>query len=156
METKRTQVVTGNDLLKARQETLKNLTEQPLRPQGKLWNMDVFSWGWTSEENIINTIHAMPNKVVWVGRYKEIKAVLGQDPSVISNISQIIALEKDPIVGSIIFPAVEFSIVGTISDAFGRAADGLQKGKVFLFTSTTKEWSEDISLFESHLTYLRG
>ena len=69
-------------LLEARNEGLQNMKETTLRPHGKLWGMDVFSWYKPSIHILSNTIHAFPFPVLWIGNGSDIYSTIEEDPSV--------------------------------------------------------------------------
>ena len=61
-----------DQLLEARQEGLRNAENSSIRPHGKLWEMDVFSWYKPNIHVLANTIHAFPFPVIWVANSSDI------------------------------------------------------------------------------------
>jgi hypothetical protein len=77
-------------LLSARKESLNRVQSTPLQARGKLWNMDVFSWLNPRNEELINTIDALPFQLIWMCKEATANQILQLDNSVLAKIRTII------------------------------------------------------------------
>jgi len=64
-ETKK-QIGAEESLLKARVEGMHQLEKGSLRPHGKLWGMDVFSWYNPMRFELENVLSSFPSPVLWL------------------------------------------------------------------------------------------
>lgn len=85
------QIKTSHDLLEARKEALQQVVHGSIRPHGKLWGMDVFSWTNPDVEAIASTIHSFPFPIVWLAPPGLLMSVVQHDPSVTGNIHTVIS-----------------------------------------------------------------
>ncbi len=83
---KETKLNSAQQLLSARQETLQKLQTTAMRPHGKLWGLDVFSWLEPDMELLANTIHSFPFQVVWISNKEILEGVVAADPQILSNV----------------------------------------------------------------------
>jgi hypothetical protein len=93
MEKKLTTSTEGT-LLRAREESLKNHEEGSLRPLGKMWGMDVFTWINPYPGMLSNTIHSFPFPVIWIGNNKDVVTTLNEDLSLSSKIHAVIVTDS--------------------------------------------------------------
>lgn len=89
------QVKTGRNLLEVRKEALNEVAYGSIRPHGKLWGMDVFSWENPHVETIAFTIHSFPFPVVWLASSELLAAVVKFDTTVVSNLHAVISYENE-------------------------------------------------------------
>lgn len=85
------QVQTNHNLLEARKRALENVVNGSIRPHGKLWGMDVFSWGNPHVELIASTIHSFPFPVIWLASSELLTAVVSFDAAVSGNAHAVIS-----------------------------------------------------------------
>lgn len=70
------QTSTQEEVLSARKIQLEELSVGSLRPHGKLWGMDVFSWFKPSLSELENTLCSFPFPVIWLTRSEDVNALL--------------------------------------------------------------------------------
>lgn len=87
------QIKTKHNLLEVRKEALEQAIHGSIRPHGKLWGMDVFSWENPTAEMIASTIHSFPFPVVWLGDSQLLTSVVEYDASILSNIHAVVSYE---------------------------------------------------------------
>ena len=124
-----------------------------MRPHGKLWGMDVFSWFHPEAELVANTLHSFPFPVIWIANGADIIAALNEDELVLNNLHALIAYDS-----SIFDLKNSWSkniniIAGTasISEAFQLLNTLKSKHKVLMFTASSENWKEDKKTFEEFL-----
>lgn len=152
-------IQTGVDerLLDARRQSLKEANSTSIRPHGKLWGMDVFSWFNADAEMISNTLHAFPFPVIWVGNKKDIMEAVNSDESLFSNLHGIIIYD-----GSVFEMGDDLlskftNCVGTnsLEEACGMIHLLKAPHKVLLFTSNGEYWEENKFKFEQFLKLVK-
>jgi hypothetical protein len=137
-------------LLRAREEVLQNSDGISLRPMGKLWGMDVFTWVNPFPGMIANTIHSFPFEVIWMGNESDVLLTLGEDHTLCANLHSVMIYDRP-----------EFSLKGTLACSIGNyictasVADALEmlktvkeSRKVLLFTVSGPRQVEDRATFE--------
>lgn len=95
MEQKKTLTKTNDNLLEIRQETLKNVSNETIRPHGKLWGMDVFTWNNPDVSMLASTIQAFPFPVVLLTPASLLMSVVDFDSTVKLNINATIVSIDD-------------------------------------------------------------
>jgi hypothetical protein len=143
----------GDRLLEARNEGLKNMKESTLRPHGKLWGMDVFSWYQPNVHVLSNTLHAFPFPIIWIGNVLDIFSVVNEDPSVCLQLNSVITFDETrfslPIES--MTKIKNFAGVNSLEDALKLLRSFKFKNAVLLFSASGDEWKEDKQTFESFL-----
>ena len=140
-------------LLEARNEGLQNMKETTLRPHGKLWGMDVFSWYKPNIHILANTIHAFPFPVLWIGNGSDIFSTIEEDPSVCIQLNTIITFDET----RFILPNEELSKikniagVNSLEDAFRLLKLFKKKNAVLLFSASNEDWKKNKLEFEEFL-----
>ncbi len=143
-----------NRLLEARNEGLQNMKESTLRPHGKLWGMDVFSWYKPSIHILSNTIHAFPFPVLWIGNGLDIYSTIQEDPTVCIQLNSIITFDET----RLILPNEELSKikniagVNSLEDAFRLLKHFQKKNAVLLFSASDEDWKKNKLVFEEFLS----
>jgi hypothetical protein len=141
-------------LLEARNEGLQNMKETTLRPHGKLWGMDVFSWYKPSIQILSNTIHAFPFPVLWIGNGSDIYSTIEEDPSVCFQLNSIITFDET----RLLLPNEELSKiknvagVNSLEDAFRLLKHFQKKNAVLLFSASDENWKKNKLVFEEFLS----
>lgn len=136
-QTKHT-IQSGEQLLQARQHNLQQLEKSSLRPHGKLWGMDVFTWYNPSGYELENTLTSFPFPVIWFGNHATIYELLNASPDVWSNLQTLCVYDS----GKIEMPAGAMqsikNVLGTteFQDIFEFIRAFKQKNAVFLFTAS--------------------
>lgn len=143
-----------NRLVEVRNESLKKLNETTLRPHGKLWGMDVFSW-YNPDINVLtNTLHSFPFKVIWVGNLSDIEKALKIDASISFQLKTIISYDG---AGTILlkkeFEKIENVLgINSLKDGFKLLKTFKAKNTVLLYTASEKNWKENKAIFEEFIT----
>lgn len=88
------EIKTEHNLLEARKKALSQVVYGSIRPHGKLWGMDVFSWINPDIEAVSLTIHAFPFPILWLSPSGLFSAVLGHDDSIVTNIQTVITCDE--------------------------------------------------------------
>jgi hypothetical protein len=141
-------------LLEARNEGLDNMKDSALRPHGKLWGMDVFSWYKPNVHILANTLHAFPFPVVWIGNVSDIFSVIKEDPTVCIQLNTIITFDEP----RFILPSPEISKIKNIAglysleDSFQFLKSFKKKNAVLLFSASDEDWKEKKLMFEDFLS----
>jgi hypothetical protein len=140
-------------LKEARNEGLKNMKETPLRPHGKLWGMDTFSWYQPNFNLVANTLHAFPFPIVWIGNSKDINNTILEDSSVCLQLKTVIVYDNSKINFSIDALEKIENIVGvsSLENAFIMLKSLKIKNAVFLFSASGENWKENRESFEDFL-----
>lgn len=143
----------ANKLVEHRLESLQENKNGKIRPHGKLWGMDVFSWNNPEIELIASTISSFPFPVIWIGNKELFDWCSMNCPTVWSNVKTVIATDHP----GIFFTNEHFldvsNVVGTNSttDALEMMKGLKQKGAVLLFTSTGIEWERNQKMFNEFM-----
>jgi len=144
-------------LLRARNEGLKLFRDSSMRPHGKLWGMDVFSWFNAEPSSIANTLHSFPFPVVWVGNGRDIKEALTEQEVVLSNLRAVVIYDSN------IFNFNDSWLDGlkncagtqTVEDAFEFVKMLKAPQTVLIFTASGEKWEEQKESFEEFLKSVR-
>ena len=145
-------------LLEARQETLQNHADAVLRPLGKLWGMDVFSWSNPFSGELANTIHSFPFEVIWIGNTVDVKKTLGMDSSLCSNLTAVIAYNAN-IFGldrEWIYNIKNCAGVESVQEALEMLKAFKESKKVLLFTSSGEDAFANRQDFETYVKMVQG
>jgi hypothetical protein len=144
-------------LLQARSEGLK-AQGSPLRPLGKLWGMDVFTWLNPTPGVLLNTMQSFPFKIVWMAGSDEVNELLNEDISLLNNIDSIVTYDasvfsfKDEWLDGLINCAG----TDTVVDAFYFVDHLKAPKKILLFTASGEEVIEKIEKFENFIQLMRS
>ena len=135
MKELKTVTTSEKNLLEVRKETLKRITTDSIRPHGKLWGMDVFSWANPDIGLISSTIHSFPFPVVFVAPSKLTMSIVEHDQTVISNIHAVVSYEDiHPPFNKVNLDAIEFvDIFNNVKDALNKISERRLKRGVVLF-----------------------
>ena len=140
-------------LIDARKEGLQNAEKTSIRPHGKLWEMDVFSWYKPNLQILANTLHAFPFPVVWIGNSTDIIRVLEEDSSLDSNLHGVFAYDNAKFIMELNSKWKIKNSAGTnsVEHTLALIQAIKQKNTVLLFTSTDDEWSIKKDYFDNYL-----
>lgn len=154
MEKKQLKVSLEDRLLQARNEGLENMKKSMLRPHGKLWGMDVFSWYQPNIHILSNTLHSFPFPIVWIGNASDIRQTLEEDPSVCLQINTVLTFDN-PV---FMLPTMEMSKINNVLGV-NSLEDGLKmikafkkKNSVLLFSASGENWEDHKKAFEDFLS----
>lgn len=148
MELKRK--ITQNPLLEARAEALKNAESQSLRPLGKLWGMDVFTWVNPSVNELAATIHSFPFPVYLFAPARLIIEFAMVDDETLKLVSWIGQYDKNisEIDASISSEIVQFSATNSVSETIDLMRLYRMDRHIVLFVATGNDWMSKINEFE--------
>lgn len=90
------QIKNKHNLLDIRKEALEKNIHGSIRPHGKLWGMDVFSWSNPDVDTMTSTVHAFPFPVIWLASADFLTEVVDFDATILSNIHAVISYDKIP------------------------------------------------------------
>jgi hypothetical protein len=142
-------------LLQARVQGLQQQERGSLRPHGKLWGMDVFSWYNPALGELENTMSSFPAPVLWLGNEKDILALFEMDHSALSNLHLVCTHDKGGFAQA--FPVERMDslpiVLGTkeLRDALELMRALKEKHGVLLFTASGENWREVKAAFDFFL-----
>lgn len=90
------QIKNKHNLLDARKKDLEQIAYGSIRPHGKLWGMDVFSWDNPDVDTMTSTVHAFPFPVIWLAPSGFLTEAVDFDATILSNIHAAISYDKTP------------------------------------------------------------
>jgi len=142
---------TQEQLLQARNGSLQEGVAGMLRPHGKLWGMDVFSWYNPALFELENTLSCFPAPVLWIGNEMDIQELVRNNSGWVSNLSLICA--HDAV--ALTLPAestIETTLgAGALKDALELLRTLKKSNGIFLFTASGDNWKEHQAEFEYFL-----
>lgn len=145
-----TKVTTDNRLLAAREEGLKNAEGHSLRPLGKLWGMDVFSWYNPSVNDLSATIATFPFPVYWMGNEAMVNELAQVDPAGMRSLEWCAQFDSAQIriTGDVLAPIPLFSATESLEEALEMLRHVKQPRHILLFTVAGNEWKRKMAAFE--------
>lgn len=154
MENKLQKTSLGDRLLEARSEGLNKMKESSLRPHGKLWGMDTFSWYQPNVNLLSNTLHSFPFPVVWIGNSVDINNTIEEDPSVCFQLNSVITFDNSRIDVPVeaISKIKNVASVNSLKDAYSVLKSFKNKNTVLLFSASGENWKENKESFEGFLS----
>ncbi len=144
---------TSNPLLQAREESLKKMNQTSIRPHGKLWGMDVFSWYAPSTELLANTLHTFPFPIVWLGNYETVNATLNLDETLTANIDTLLFHDSSKLHLSVTnwLGLKNIAAVKNLEDALKLLPSFKRKNAVLFFTANGGNWEDAKREFDNFL-----
>lgn len=142
----------ADQLLEARKEGIDRFKEGMLRPHGKLFGMNVFSWMNPNLEAIQTTIKTLPFPVFLIANLDLINA-LKQDVELMSCMDSIVCFDH----ANFFLEINELLLIrnaagtGSVKDALCFVSAFKDKDCVFLFSSNSVEFEHHKLEFESFL-----
>ncbi len=136
------------NLLEVRKKALESAVNGSIRPHGKLWGMDVFSWNNPSIEAMNSTIHSFPFPIIWLASAELLTDVVTADSTVLSNIHATISYENQLLI-EVDFP----NLVKTnnVQQAFQAMNDFRLKRGVILFCHSGVDSEFHQNAFKAYL-----
>lgn len=141
----------GQSLLDARKEALKAAERQSLRPLGKLWGMDVFTWYNPTVYELSATIATFPFPIYWLGNAALINELAQVDPAVMRSLAWC-AQYDDPVINlpaDVLGPMPLVTATESIEDALEFVRHLKQNRHILLFTVAGNEWKTRLNDFEA-------
>lgn len=142
------------ELVQLRRQQLDSPVVGGLRPHGKLWGMDVFSWFKPGMAELESTLSSFPHPVCWYANEAEILDLVAFDDAALHNVSMICTYDKAGF--ALPNPAIDQlnMLLGAASmeDALQLMRPLKQFHKILLFTSSGENWAEHRASFENFLS----
>lgn len=153
MEKQNTSLKKDEQLLQARQEALHKAESTSIRPHGKFWEMDVFSWFTPDIQHLATTIQAFPFPVIWIGNSAVMQEVIALDQSITTQLHAVFATDNARFAVDLTEKSWIRTITGTnaIEDALALIKGVKQKNTVLLFTASDEDWQHSKLVFEEFL-----
>lgn len=148
----------AGQLLQARQEALGEMRHGKIRPHGKLWGMDVFSWPNPDHELLCTTIGSFPFPVVWLGTGEQMMDCLERHSELTSNLKSVVAYPTTDLIFKLKNLVAVPEVVGveSMQDAL-IMVKGLQtSGTILLFTTEGAEWERELADFVNFIDLHQG
>jgi hypothetical protein len=147
METKKH--VDVNQLVHAREKALSQ-EQFALRPLGKLWGMDVFTWYNASCENIASTIAAFPFPVIWFANARLVEQMQVHDVDLLKSLHWLGQYDsaKMLIEGKIAAYIPLVTTTENLNDSLTFLKDNKQEKHALLFTANGPNWNDYKTAFE--------
>ncbi len=151
-------IAAADELIKNRQENLEKFNATSLRPHGKLWGMDVFSWFNSEPWLLANTIQAMPFPVIWIAGSNEVVKSFVEDERSIQNIDTLLTYNESVFQIDKLWLERIPNSAGTSSswDAFRMLELLKSPKKVLLFTASGDDWEQEKWNFEEFLKIVKA
>lgn len=147
------QTKTEHNILEARKKALEQVVHGSIRPHGKLWGMDVFSWANPNVETIVSTIHSFPFSVILIAPSALLMTVVENDPAIVSNLHAVISYED----AQLVFDGKKFEVVqhvfttNEVQQALLKVNDYRLKRGVILFCSEGADFERYQKAFGEYL-----
>lgn len=140
-------------LLQARKESLENAEKLSLRPLGKLWGMDVFTWYNPSVEELASTISTFPFPVFWFANELQVREMAQVDPQTMRNMEWIAQFDNPQLqIPSDIAASIPlFTATETLEDALTILSHNKKARHILLFTVQGNEWKTKMNDFENYV-----
>jgi len=144
----------GNSLIESRAESIEKMHKTSLRPHGKLWGMDVFSWYLPTADLLANTLHTFPFPIIWVGGTKEINETLDLDASITTHLNTLLFHDSSKMKLTVDnwLNTKSVASVSNLKDALRLVSSFKQKQTVLLFTDSSEDWENHRDIFENFLS----
>lgn len=146
-----TKITVDNRLLAAREEGLRHAEMHSLRPLGKLWGMDVFSWYNPSVTELSATMVTFPFPVFWLGNQQLINELAQVDPEALRSLQWCGQFDSAVITvpGDVLAPMPLFTATETLEETLTVLKNVKQSKHILLFTVAGNEWKTKMSDFEA-------
>ncbi len=139
-----------SQLLKARSEGLEIAEKQSLRPLGKLWGMDVFSWYNPTIHELSATLATFPFPIFWMGNATTIEQMAKSDPTSLKALAWCAQYDNSQISlnSSVLSPMELFTATESIEETLTILKYIKQSKYMVLFTVAGNEWKQKMELVE--------
>lgn len=139
-----------DQLLQARKQGLEHAERMSLRPLGKLWGMDVFTWMDPLVDELVSTLPTFPFPVSFFAPSELIKDLVHHDESVLASINWIAQYDNaQMLIPSTIAKQIPLiSATQSIEDAFMLLSKNVAERRIVLFTVQGQSKLEHLSKIE--------
>ncbi|MNK22627.1 hypothetical protein D3C87_409060 [compost metagenome] len=138
-------------LLQARRESLEAAERMSLRPLGKLWGMDVFTWYKPEIVELAATISTFPFPVFWLSTEAIIQEMAQTDPETLCSVQWCAQFDNPQL--SIPSDSISQMPLVTGTESLEDALEFLKRTKqprhILLFTVQGNEWKAKMEDFEN-------
>jgi hypothetical protein len=144
-------VIRENSLLEARAEALRAAERKSLRPLGKLWGMDVFTWYDPHVTELSATISTFPFPVFWLGNARLVRELGQVDPASMRALTWCGQFDDAylQLPADVLAPMPLVTATETLDDALEILRHVKQPRHILLFTVSGNEWKTKLSDFEA-------
>lgn len=140
-----------SQLLQARKESLDAAERMSLRPLGKLWGMDVFTWYKPSIVELSATLSTFPFPVFWLANEINIREMAQVDPETLRSVQWCAQFDNPQL--SIPSDIISQMPLVTGTESLEDALEFLKRTKrprhILLFTVQGNEWKTKMEVFEN-------
>ena len=153
MKEVKNQVSSHEQLLQARDRNLHQVEKGSLRPHGKLWGMDVFSWYNPLVFELENTLTSFPAPVLWFGNDSDVQKLLSENADPLYNVKLVCTHDQAQCsLPEAIFNQIE-TCVGAreLEDALAMIKAVKKSQGILLFTASGEDWKKRKETFEAFL-----
>lgn len=145
--------LSNQQLLDARNKHLAQADKSSLRPHGKLWGMDVFSWYNPLIYEIENVLHSFPAPVIWIANSEDIQKLMTENPSCFSNVKMVCC--HDHAQFALVFEKIDliesYFATSELNDVLKMLRTFKKENGIILLTSRGANWENDKIIFETFL-----
>ena len=141
----------AQQLAEARAENLKQVESSTLRPHGKMWGMDVFSWYNPLVDDLLTLFQSFPAPITWIGNSSMIENVFASDTDSLVNLTVVCAHNQADfkLANSEYLEAVHGA--EEMKSAFEIIKARKQGNGIILFTASGNDWTSQRDAFEYYL-----
>lgn len=145
-------------LLQSREQRPDNMDVNSMRPLGKLWGMDVFSWSNPSPGVIANTILSFPFPVIWIGNSIDIQKTLHTEMEVCQNLSAMIVRDNSifSFNNEVLSKVINCAGVENVADSLVFLKQFKSPKNIVLFTSSGENSKLERVAFEKYIKEAQG
>jgi hypothetical protein len=140
-------------LVDARETSLKEIHKTAMRPHGKLWGMDVFSWSNPSAALVSNTLQTLPFPVIWVGNGLDIYQTLEADPNAVEKLNSVVIHDTPAFILETVWMNQLPLVIGlnTVEEAMKSIKPLKEAHTILLFSVSGENWKDEIVHFEAFM-----
>lgn len=144
------QVIERNQLLEARRESLENAEKYSLRPLGKLWGMDVFTWCNPHVDELVSTVSTFPFPVMWMGNATLVQELAANDATVLQSMAWVAQFDDTRMLldSEVAKEIPLITATENLADALTVLKHVKQSRHILLMTVSGSEWKRDLAEFE--------
>lgn len=131
---------------------------QVLRPHGKMWGMDVFSWYKAQVFELENTLLAFPFPIIWLGEKQEVIQLMTECPHLAGQLHACLIYDsgKIPFMDQQLADLKQVIAASSLQDALELLKGIKQRRYVLLFTASSENWKQHQEKFEFFVSLHQG
>lgn len=138
-------------LVNARAEGLEHIEKGSLRPHGKLWGMDVFSWYNPVAFELENTLLSFPAPILWLGNHIDIQQLFAENGSQLTNVKLVCVHDATTVEIADGHVLEEIHAKADVKMTFELIRTVKRNTGILLFTASGKNWKVSKEEFEYFL-----